>query len=137
MLDSQRQILLREIEHIENDRLVAAVLAVVNGVYHLDNGLALMDDLLLTIPSYNGQLALCQNTVVHDGMVVPTQLLASGEDVFNGYQLGATLEIVRQLDAVPALAGANELGGLYFRYGLISLNSLGLSLLGLGTSTMT
>jgi hypothetical protein len=54
MLDSQRQILLREIEHIENDGLVSAVLAMVDGIHHLNYGLALMDDLLLTILTNNG-----------------------------------------------------------------------------------
>ena len=42
MLHGEGQVLLREIEHVEDAVLRAAVLAVVYGADHLDDGLALM-----------------------------------------------------------------------------------------------
>ena len=57
MLHGQRQVLLREVEHIENDGLRASVLAVVDGVHHLDDGLALMHSFLFAVLSDDGQLA--------------------------------------------------------------------------------
>ena len=41
MLNSEWHIFLREVEHVEDHILIASVLAVVDGVHHLDNGLAL------------------------------------------------------------------------------------------------
>ena len=41
MLYGEGHTLLREVEHVEYDRFRASVLAVVDGVHHLDNGLAL------------------------------------------------------------------------------------------------
>ena len=41
MLNGQGQVLLREVEHVEDDGLRASVFAVVDGVHHLDDGLAL------------------------------------------------------------------------------------------------
>ena len=94
MLHGEGQVLLREVEHVEDDGLRAAVLAVVDGVHHLDDGLALMHHLLLAVLADDGQLALHQYAVVHHGMVVPAQLLACGEHVLHGYQFGAAPEIV-------------------------------------------
>ena len=112
MLDCQRQTFLRKVEHVEDDGLRATVLAVVDGVHHLDHGLALVNGLLLAVLSDDGQLALYQYAVVHHGMVVPAQLLAGGEDVLDGYQLGPSLQVVGQLDAVPTLRRANQFGVL-------------------------
>ena len=41
MLNCQGQVFLREVEHVEDHILIASVLAVVDGVHHLYNGLAL------------------------------------------------------------------------------------------------
>ena len=60
MLHGQRQVLLREVEHVEDDVFLAAVLAVVDGVHHLDDGLALMHRLLLAVLTDDGQFALHQ-----------------------------------------------------------------------------
>ena len=72
MLHRQGQALLREVEHIEDNGLGASVFAVVNGAYHLDDGLALMHYFLIAILVDDGQLALHQYAVVHHRMVVPT-----------------------------------------------------------------
>ena len=124
MLHGQGQVFLREVEHIEDDGFRASVLAVVDGIDHLYDSLTLVDYFLLAILSDDGQLALHQYTVVHDGVVMPAQLLTSGEHVLHGHQLGASLEIVGQLHPIPALRGADEFCRLHFRFG-----SLGLSLL--------
>ena len=71
MLHGQRQTLLREIEHIEDDGLRASVLTVVDGVHHLHDGFALMHGLLFAVLPDDGQLALHLDSVVHHGMVVP------------------------------------------------------------------
>ena len=86
MLYGQRQIFLREVEHVEDTVLLAAVLAVVDGTYHLYDGLALMHHLRLAILSDDGQLALHQYAVVHGYVVVPAQLLASREHILHGHQ---------------------------------------------------
>ncbi len=52
---------LREVEHVEDNGLLAAVLAVVDGADHLDDGFALVDDFLGTVDSDDGQLALHQH----------------------------------------------------------------------------
>ena len=54
MLHGERQVFLREVEHVENDGLRAAVLAVVDGVYHLDDGLTLMHRFLLAVLTDDG-----------------------------------------------------------------------------------
>ena len=60
MLNGQGQVLLREVEHVEDDGLRASVFAVVDGVHHLDDGLALMHGLLLAVLADDGQFALPQ-----------------------------------------------------------------------------
>ena len=85
MLNSQWQTVLREIEHVENDGLLASVLTVVNGVYHLYNGLTLVNHLLLAVLTDDGQFALYQHTIVHHGMVVPTQFLTGGEHLLHSH----------------------------------------------------
>ena len=62
---------LGEVEHVEDDILRAAVLAVVDAVHHLYDGLALMHHLCLTIQADDAQLALHQYPIVHHGIVVP------------------------------------------------------------------
>ena len=103
MLHSQRHVFLCQIEHIKDDRLRASVLTVVDGVHHLYDGLALMHNLLFAILSDNSQFALYQHTLVHDGMVVPAQLLSCRKFIFYSHQFRTTLQIVGQLYAVPAL----------------------------------
>ena len=44
MLHGEGHVLLREVEHVEDDGLRAAVLAVVDGVHHLDDGFTLVDN---------------------------------------------------------------------------------------------
>ncbi len=104
----QRQSFLREVEHVEDGGLGASVLAVVDGADHLDDGLARTDDLFRPVLGDDGEFALHQHAVVHHGMVVPAQFLSGGEDIFPYHQFGATLQIVRELRAVPALRGADE-----------------------------
>lgn len=110
MLYSKGQVLLREVEHVEDDRLLASVLAMVDGVHHLYDSLALMHRFLLAVLSDDGELTLNQDTVVHNGMMMPAQLLTSGEYILHCYKLRATLKIVGQLNAIPTLAGAYKFG---------------------------
>ena len=117
MLHSQREVFLREVEHVEDDGLRASVLAVVDGAYHLYDGLALMHHLRLSVLSDDGQLALHEHAVVHGHMVVPAQLLTGGEHILHGHQFGAALEVVGQFHAVPALAGTDQFGGLHLLCG--------------------
>ena len=58
MLNSQLFPFLGEIEHVEDDVLVTAVLAMVDGTYHLYDGLTLVYYLRLTVLSDDGQFAL-------------------------------------------------------------------------------
>ena len=62
MLHGEGQVLLREVEHVEDDGLRAAILAVVDGVHHLDDGLALMHGLLLAVLADDGQFALSRTS---------------------------------------------------------------------------
>ena len=42
MLNCQGQVFLREVEHVEDHILIASVLAVVDGVHHLDKSVPLI-----------------------------------------------------------------------------------------------
>ena len=64
MLYGQGHIFLREVEHVEDTVLLAAVLAVVDGTYHLYDGLALMHHLRLAILSDDGQASPSCTTFV-------------------------------------------------------------------------
>ena len=64
MLHGQGQTLLREVEHVEDDGLRAAVLAVVDGVHHLHDHLALVYRILPAVLSDDGQLALHQQAIM-------------------------------------------------------------------------
>ena len=110
MLYGQGQIFLREVEHVEDTVLLATVLAMVDGAYHLYDSLALMHHLRLAILSDDGQLALHQYAIVHGYVVVPAQLLASRKHILHGHQFRTALEVVGQLYTVPALRGADEFG---------------------------
>ena len=106
ILHRQRQTLLREVEHIEDYWLRAAILATVNGINHLDNDFTLVYHSYLAVQSYDGQLALHQHSVIHRNVVMPTQLLSWRNDIFHRHQFGTTLRIVRQIISIPTLAGA-------------------------------
>ena len=86
VLHSQLFAFLREIEHVEDDVLITAVLTVVDGTYHLYDGLSLMYYLGLAVLSDDGQFTLHQYAIVHYGMVVPAQFLTSREDVLHSHQ---------------------------------------------------
>ena len=77
MLHGEREVFLREIEHIEDGILLAEVLTMMDGAYHLDNGLAFMHHLLLAIQSDDGEFALYEHTVVHHGMMMPATMPVS------------------------------------------------------------
>ncbi len=113
MLHRQGQAFLREVEHVEDNGLVASVLAMVDGAYHLHDGLALMHYLLITVLVDDGQFALHQHAVVHHGMVMPAQLLSGRYLIFHGHHFRASLQVVGQLGSIPALAGAYHFGGLH------------------------
>ena len=121
MLHGQRQVLLREVEHVEDAVLRAAVLTVVDGTHHLHDGFALVHHLLLAVLPDDGQLALHQYAVVHHGVVVPAQLLPGGEHILHRHQLGPPLQIVGQFHAVSALRGADEFGAHHRRGGIVHL----------------
>ena len=101
---------LREIEHIEDNWLVASVFAMMDSVYHLYDYLTFMYHFLLAIHTYDGQLALHQNTVVHHRVVVSAKLLSGRKLIFYSNQLRASLKIIWQLYAIPALRGAGQFG---------------------------
>ena len=84
---------------------------------HLHNSLALVDYLLLAILTDNCQLALNENAVVHSRMVMPTQLLSCREYIFNGHKFGTTLEIIGELNPVPALRCTDKFGLLHLLRG--------------------
>ena len=94
-----------------------------DGVDHLHDSLALMDDFLLAILSDDSQLALHKDAVVHHGMMMPAQFLTCGEHILDSHQFRASLQIVGQLYAVPALAGANQFCGLHRGCGIVLLSS--------------
>jgi hypothetical protein len=71
MLHSKGQALLREVKHVEDDRLLASVLAVVDGVHHLYDSLALMNGFLLTVLTDDGQFSLYQYSIVYHRVVMP------------------------------------------------------------------
>lgn len=108
MRHRQWQARLREIEHVENGRLGATVLTVVNSPDHLDHGLARMDDLLCPVLGDDGQFTFHQHAVVHHRMVMPVKLLSDGKNVFLDHQFGAAFRIVWEFRTVPALRGADK-----------------------------
>ena len=116
MLYCQLLAFLREVEHVEDEVLRTSVLAVVDSVHHLYDGFALMYDLGLSIQSDDGQFTLHQYAIVHHGMVVPAEFFPCGEHLLHGHQFGATLQIVGQVHAVPALAGTNQLSALHLGF---------------------
>ena len=71
VLNGQREVLLREVEDVENGGFRTVVLAVMNTLYRLHDGLSLVNDLLLPILTEDGQLALHKHTEIHHGVVVP------------------------------------------------------------------
>ena len=77
----------------------------VDCIHHLYDGFTLMNNLLLTVLTDDGQFALHQYTVVHHGVMMPAQFLTSREHILDRHQFWTTLEIVRQLHTIPALAG--------------------------------
>ena len=99
--------------HVKDDGLGASVLAMVDGVDHLYDGLTLMYYFLLAVKTDDGQFALHEYAVVHHRMMVPAQLLPGRELVFHGNQFGTALQVVGQLHAIPTLRSANQLGGLH------------------------
>ena len=113
MLYRQGQTWLRKVEHVENDGLAAPVLAVMDGVHHLHNDLALMNHLLIAVLVNDSQFALHQYAVVHHRVVVPAQLLPSRDLVLHSHYFRPALQVIRQLHAVPALTGAHQFGGLH------------------------
>ena len=108
MLDGEGGALLREIEHVEDDGLVARVHAAVDGTDHLDDCIASADNLPFAIKPDNRQFALLQDAVVDDGMMVPRQLASDREDVAHDNEFRLPLEVVGKSGAVPALGGALE-----------------------------
>jgi len=108
MLDGEGGSLLREVEHVEDDGLVACIHAAVDGTDHLDNRVARAYYLSLAIESDNRQFALLQDAVVDDGVMVPGQLASDGEDVAHHDEFRFPLEVVGKSGAVPALGGALE-----------------------------
>ena len=103
MLYGEREVLLGEIEHIEDGILLAEVLTMMDGAYHLNDSLTFMHYLCLSIESDDGQFALYEHTVVHHRMMMPTQFLACGEYIFHGDQFWTSLQIVGQFHTVPTL----------------------------------
>ena len=77
MLYGQGQIFLREVEHVEDTVLLATVLAMVDGAYHLYDSLALMHHLRLAILSDDGQLVdtpAAAGAVLHDDNTLRPQM---------------------------------------------------------------
>ena len=77
---------------------------------------------LLAVLTDNGQFALHQHTVVDHGMVMPAKLLTGREHILHGYQFGTTLEVVRQLYPIPALAGTDQFRTLYLLHSSLFLS---------------
>ena len=121
VLHGQWQTFLREVEHVEDDRLGASVLTMVDGIHHFHDSLAFMHHFVFAVLADDGQFALHQYAMIHHGMVVPAQLLTGRNLVLYGYQFGAALQIVGQLHAVPTLTGAYQLGALHLLFGNVVL----------------
>ena len=113
MLHRKWHTFLRKIEHVENDGLRAAVFAMVDGAYHLDDGFAFVNGFFVAVEADDGEIALYQYAVVHHRMVMPAEFLPGWYLILDGYNFGTTLKIVGKQGSVPALAGANQFGGIY------------------------
>ena len=100
--------LLREVEHVEYDGLVASVHAAVNGADHLDDCIACTYYLPLAVKPHNCQFSLLQNAEVDDGMMMPGQLASDWDYVAHYDEFWLPFEIVGQSNAVPALGCAFE-----------------------------
>ena len=111
VLDGERNAGLGAVEYVEDDGLGAAVLAVVNGVDHLHDRFAGVDDLFRAIEGDDGQFALLEDAVVHYGVVVPAEFLPRRDFVADGHEFGAAGGVVGQFCTVPALRGADEFRG--------------------------
>ena len=75
----------------------------VDGIYHLDDRLALMHHLFLAVKADDGQFALHEDPVVHHGVVVPAELLPDGYFVLYSHYLGTALQVVRQCHTIRCL----------------------------------
>ena len=79
-----------------------------DGSNHLDNGLTFMYDLLCTVLSDDGQLALHQNAAVHRIVVMPSEFLPLRNNIFHCYNLWSAQKIIRQISTIPALRGTDK-----------------------------
>ena len=103
MLDCNWRSILRYIEHVKDNGLVAAVLAVVDRPDHLDDGLTGLDGLFLAVQPNDSELALLLNAIVHNWMVVPSELAAARDYIAPYDKLRLANRIIRQFHAIPAL----------------------------------
>ena len=97
---------LRNIEHVENNRLCAAVFAMMNRVDHFDHDIAFVHSFCLSVKADDSEFASHQHAMVHSIVVMPAEFLSCGNDVFNGNQFGFALWVVGEIDTIPTLVGA-------------------------------
>ena len=97
-----------EIEHIENDRLSASVLAAMYGADDFNQRLAFTECLLFAVLTDDGQFALLYDTVVEHRVVMPFGLGAYGEVQAFNYQFGLAGRVGRQCGSVPTLGCAEK-----------------------------
>lgn len=84
------------IEHVENDRFGAPVLAAVDGADDLYHRFAGVESAFCTVRTDDGQFTLLDNTVVDDGMVVPIGLGAGRKDQTFDNQFGFAGRVGRE-----------------------------------------
>jgi len=112
VLDGKGEAFSGDIEHIENHGNTAPVLSSVDGPDHLREGFSLTDHLFLAVPADDGKFSLLHDAVVHDGMMVPAELLPGGELIADADEFRPSFRVIRQFGSVPAPARAEQLGGL-------------------------
>ena len=101
-----------DVEHVEDDGLVASVLATVDSADNLYDGLTFTEGVFGSVLADNGQFALLHNAVVDDIVVVPTCFGSYRKHHSVYHQFRSTGRVVGQGGHVPGLRTSQQFGGL-------------------------
>lgn len=93
----------RDVEHIEDNGLRATILATMDGADYFDQRFTLVEGALRTILTDNCQVALLNDAVVDDVMMMPAGLSSDRKIQADYSQFRFTLREVRQLCPIPTL----------------------------------
>ena len=122
MLDSEYLTGFGEVEHIEYDGFVAAVLTPMDRADNLHQRFAFMESAFLSVLANDGQFALLDDAVIDGSMMMPAGDVPYGEGHTQYGQLRFALREIGQLYAIPTLCRTNQFCGCNHVYRLFNSN---------------